>query len=180
MKYLIAAASVAVLAAAAPALAQQQTIAKTGVYANLGYANMGADDVNLDAIQGRLGYRFNDYVGVEGEVAGGLDHKKVDVAPGLDARVKLDHQEAIYGVGFLPLSPQWDLLGRVGYGHTKVGGSVDGFDVTDKGDSWNFGAGAQYHIDPFNGIRADYTREEFQGHDAGHSDVWSVAYTRGF
>jgi len=180
MKSLIAAASVAVLASAAPAFAQDTASPHTGVYANLGYTNFSGDDIDLGAIQGRLGYRLNNWLGVEGELAGGVKNDKVNIAPGVDAKVKLDHQEAIYGVGFLPLTPQWDLIGRVGYGHTKATGSAGGIDVSDSGDSWNFGAGAQYHIDGFNGIRADYTREEFQGHDAGHSDVWSVAYSRRF
>src|ERR1700742_1102660 len=126
MKSLIAAASVVVFAAATPAFAQFQPTAKTGAYVNLGYTNFGIGDANIDAIQGRLGYRFNDYLGVEGEFAGGLDHDKVAIAPGLDARVKLDHQEAIYGVGFLPITPQFDLLGRVGYGHSKLSTSVAG------------------------------------------------------
>ena len=180
MKFLIAAASVAVVAAAAPAFAQDQITVKPGVYVNLGYANFGGSGVDLDAIQGRLGYRVNNWFGVEGEVAGGLGRDKVNVAPGVDAKVKLDHQEAIYGVGFLPVTPQFELLGRVGYGHTKTSGSVDGYDVTDRGDSWNFGGGGQYHFDGVNGIRADYTREEFQSHDGGHANVWSVAYSRKF
>src|SRR5262249_52354822 len=96
MKFLIAAASVSVIAISAPAFAQMQPTANTGVYANLGYSNFGIGDADISAIQGRLGYRFNDYVGVEGEVAGGLAKDKVGVAPGVDAKVKLDHQEAIY------------------------------------------------------------------------------------
>lgn len=180
MKILIAAASVAVIAAATPALAQIQPTANTGVYANLGYANVGIGDANIDAIQGRLGYRFNDFLGVEGEVAGGLGHDKVGVAPGVDAKVKLDHQEAIYGVGFLPITPQFDLLGRVGYGHSKISTSVAGLHDSDGEDSWNFGGGAQYTFDGHNGIRGEYTRQEYQGHDAGHADVWSVGYNRKF
>ena len=180
MKFLIAAASIAVAAVSAPAFAQVQPTANTGVYGNLGYSNFGIGDANINAIQGRLGYRFNDYVGVEGEVAGGLDKDKVAVAPGVDAKVKLDHEEAIYGVGFVPLSPQFDLLGRVGYGHTKTTISLGGVSASDGQDSWNFGGGAQYKLDAHNGVRAEYTRQEFQGHDAGHADVWSVGYNRKF
>jgi outer membrane immunogenic protein len=180
MKTLIAAASVAVLAAAAPAFAQVQPTANTGAYANLGYTNFGIGDANIDAIQGRLGYRFNDYLGVEGEFAGGLDHDKVAIAPGVDAKVKLDHQEAIYGVGFLPITPQFDLLGRVGYGHSKTTTTLAGIHDSDGEDSWNFGGGGQYTFDGHNGIRAEYTRQEYQGHDAGHADVWSVGYNRKF
>jgi opacity protein-like surface antigen len=182
MKFLIAAASVAVVAVAAPAFAQIQPTANTGAYGNLGYSNFGIGDANVNAIQGRLGYRFNDYIGVEGEVAAGLNKDKVNIAPGVDAKVKLNHEEAIYGVGFLPLSPRFDLLGRVGYGHSKISTSIPGAGIkgSDGEDSWNFGGGAQYRLDPHNGIRAEYTRQEFQGHDAGHADVWSVGYNRKF
>jgi outer membrane immunogenic protein len=179
MKSLIAVASVAVAAIAAPAFAQDQAAPLTGVYANLGYAHSSPGDADLDAIQGRLGYRVNNWFGVEGELAGGLGSDKVNVAPGVDAKVKLRHQEAIYGVGFLPLTPQWDLIGRVGYGNTKIRASAPGVSASGNEQSWNFGAGAQYNLDGVNGIRADYTRCEFEGGD-GHADVWAVAYNRKF
>lgn len=178
MKSLFAAASVAVIAIAAPAFAQDAYAPNTGAYANLGYTNFDGSDVNLDSIQGRLGYRFNNYLGVEGELAGGLGSDKTSTSLG-DVKTKLKHQEAIYGVGFLPVSPQWDLIGRVGYGNTKIRTKVAGFSGSDNEQSWNFGVGAQYHFDGKNGIRADYTRHEYED-DAGHANVWSVAYSRRF
>lgn len=179
MKALFAAASLSVIAIAAPAFAQDATSPNTGVYGNLGYANFGQSDLDLDAVQGRLGYRFNNYLGVEGELATGLGNDSMSIAPGVDAKTKLKHQEAIYGVGFLPLTPQLDLIGRVGYGNTKVRTKVAGISDSDNEQSWNFGAGAQYHFDGKNGIRADYTRQEYED-DAGHADVWSIGYNRRF
>jgi outer membrane immunogenic protein len=192
MKSLFAAAAVTVLVSAVPAIASAQT-ANTGVYGTLGYADAHGSDVDLGTIQGRLGYRFNDWLGVEGEVAGGVKSDDVSTTVGtstVTGKAKIDHQEAIYGVGFLPLSPNWDLLGRVGYGNTKVkvsdltvtgpGGTVSNLSGSASGDSWNFGVGAQYHWDGKNGIRADYTREEFRDNGAGHADVWAVAYSRKF
>jgi len=180
MKSLMAAASVAVIGMSLPVVSHAQTAPLTGVYGNLGYSDAHSSGVDLGAIQGRLGYRANNWLGVEGELAGGVKSDKVTVAPGVDAKVKLKHEEAIYGVGFLPVAPNWDLLARVGYGHTKASASASGVSVSDSGDSWNLGAGAQYHFDGVNGIRADYTRQEFQGHSAGHADVWSLAYSRRF
>jgi opacity protein-like surface antigen len=179
MKSLIAAASTAAVALAAPMFAHAQDASHVGLYGTLGYDNTHGDDVDLGAIQGRLGWRATPNLGVEGEFAAGVKNDKVTVAPGVDAKVKLDHQEAIYGVGFLPMTPQWDLLGRVGYGHSKISASALGNTVEGDGDSWNFGVGAQYHLDPNNGVRADYTREEFVSGD-GHADVWSIAYARHF
>lgn len=180
MKSLMTAASLAVIAVAAPAVVHAQTAPVTGFYGNLGYSNTDGSGVDLGAIQGRLGYRANNWLGVEGEVAAGIDHDKVNVAPGVDAKVKLKHQEALYGVGFVPVTPNLDLLARVGYGHSKATASVAGTRVSDSGDSWNFGAGAQYHLDGKNGVRADYTRQEFQRSGGGHANVWSVAYSRRF
>ena len=180
MKAFLAAASAAALASLAPVMAHAQDAAPaTGLYANLGYANTHADGVNLGAIGGRLGYRFNNYVGVEGELAGGVKGDRVDVG-GLSADVKLKHAEAIYAVGFLPIAPRWDVLGRVGYGNTSLEASALGASASDDGDSWNFGVGTQYHWDGVNGVRADYTRQEFRGDNGGSADVWSLAYSRKF
>jgi hypothetical protein len=174
------AASLAALTALFPAVASAQA-ANTGTtfYGTLGYADTSLDHVNLGSIQGRIGARFGQHFGVEGEVAGGVKSDTVNVA-GTDVKVKLDHQEAIYGVGFLPISPNIDLLARVGYGNTHVKASALGSSYSDSGDSWNYGVGGQYHFDAVNGVRADYTRQEFTGSNAGHADVWSVAYTRRF
>ncbi|WP_372786370.1 porin family protein [Phenylobacterium sp.] len=180
MKALITAASALALAALLPAAASAQTAATSGTtfYGTLGYADTDLDHVNLGAIQGRLGARFGQYFGVEGELSGGVKDDKVNVG-GTDVKVKLDHQEAIYGVGFLPISPNFDLLARVGYGHSQGSGSVPGVTATAKGDSWNYGVGGQYTFDGQNGVRVDYTREAFQ-HNNGDANVWSVAYVRKF
>jgi len=195
MKSLIAAASVAVLAAAVPALAQAQTdTVAPGAYGTLGYADAHTSGVDLGAIEGRLGYRFNNWLGVEGELAGGVkDEKRSDTfgtAGTVNTKIKLQNEEAIYGVGFLPISPNFDLLARVGYGDTRikatatatggVGTLPASASQSAHGGSWNFGAGAQYFFDGKNGLRGDYTRQEFTGSNSGHADVWSIAYSRRF
>jgi hypothetical protein len=178
MKALLIAASAAAVAALAPAAASAQ-IAYPTFYGTLGYDDTSLDHIDLGAIQGRLGARFGRYFGVEGEVAGGVKSDKVNVN-GTEVKVKLDHQEAIYGIGFLPLSPNFDLLARIGYGHTEGSGSVQGVSASAHGDSWNYGVGGQYSFDGVNGVRADYTRESFRGSGSGDANVWSVAYVRKF
>src|SRR6185437_11403576 len=176
MKSLIAAASVAVLAAAVPALAQAQTdTVAPGAYGTLGYANAHTSGVDLGAIEGRLGYRFNNWLGVEGELAGGVkDDKSTQTFTGgtVTSKIKLQNEEAIYGVGFLPISPNFDLLARIGYGDTRIKASATATGTgvvpvsasqSAHGGSWNFGAGAQYFLDGKNGLRGDYTRQEFTG-----------------
>lgn len=180
MKALITATAAAALAALLPAAALAQT-ANTGTtfYGTLGYADTDLSGVNLGAIQGRIGARFGQYFGVEGELSGGVKSDNVNVG-GTDVKVKLNSQEAIYGVGFLPLSPNFDLLARVGYGHSEGSGSVAGVSATAKGDSWNYGVGGQYTFDDKNGVRLDYTRESFTQHGSDDANVWSIAYLRKF
>jgi len=179
MKFILTAVSAAAALCALSGVAQAQTAAPTGVYGTLGYADAHSDGVDLGVLQGRLGYRIMPYAGVEGEGAFGVKNDDISAA-GVTGRAKLDHEVAIYGVGFLPLSDKADLLARVGYGDTKVKVSALGQSASADGNSWNFGVGGQYHFDGKNGVRLDYTRQEFTKDDAGHADVYSVAYTRRF
>lgn len=183
-KALIAAASLAAIAAVIPAASQAQEAAASnvGAYVNLGLAHADAGTPNYEILGARLGYRFTPYLGVEGELATGLQgytFRDVGGTPGLDVKTKVEHQAAAYGVGFLPLSPNTDLFARVGYGTTKIKGKALGTSVADDGESWNFGVGAQHYFDGLNGIRVDYTRQEFT-HGNGDADVFGVAYTRKF
>lgn len=182
MKLLITAASAMALAALIPAAASAQT-ANTGTsfYGTLGYADSNTDHLNLGTIQGRLGARFGQYFGVEGELGAGVTNDKTTVQ-GVNIKAKIQHQEAIYGVGFLPLSANFDLLARIGYGETRAKASASAFNVADSasGNSWNYGVGGQYRFDDHNGIRADYTREEYTGSNGGAANVYAIAYVRKF
>ncbi|HWA63340.1 MAG TPA: porin family protein [Caulobacteraceae bacterium] len=182
MKALVIAASVAALPLAAiPVAAAAQsasTFSPVTVYGALGYAGSSTDGADLGAIQGRLGARFGEYVGVEGELAGGVKNDHVNIG-GTDTSIHLRHQEAAYGVGFVPITPKLDLIGRVGYGHSDIKASGPGYSVSGGADSWNYGAGAQYFVDNNNGVRVDYTRHSFLHSDAA-ADVWSLGYVRKF
>ncbi|MCR5880014.1 porin family protein [Phenylobacterium sp. J367] len=180
MKILLAAASAAAMAFVVPAIAQAQTAATTGVYGGVGYAAVDADDVNLGALQGRLGYRFSPWLGVEGEAAFGVKDDDIDIGVGTDAKVELKHQLAAYAVGFAPLSENTDLIARIGYGTSKIKAAAAGVSASEDGDSFNFGVGAQHHFDGQNGVRVDWTRHDFRDDGAGHADVWSIGYTRKF
>ena len=189
----IAAASVALSAIAAPVFAQPaapppssygQWYVPTGFYGNLGYSNLDTANgpgVDLSSVTGRLGARFGRYLGVEGELSGGVgsDTNQVD---GDQVRSHLQEQYAGYVVGFLPVAPMLDLLARVCYGGQQY--SVKDQTLDEKQDyhydSVNYGAGAQYSFDGQNGVRVDYTRYDAQGRDNPDSNVWSVAYVRKF
>ena len=160
---MITAAAAALTMAAVPAVSQAQE-----VYGTVGYANVDADGPTLGAIQGRLGYKFNPYVGVEGEAAFGVSG---DTTSGVD--VDLKHEVGAYVVGFVPVSPKADLFARVGYSSTSFDTSVGDVD----GDGVAYGFGGQYHFTDKDGVRLDWTRHDY---DAGNADVWAVAYTRKF
>lgn len=172
---LIAAASSVLALAATPVAAQEAT--SPTFYGNLGYSIVdGASDVTLGAATARVGGRFHRYFGVEAEGALGVDSDKSTVA-GVPVKVKLKHSIAGYAVGFLPVSPNFDLFIRGGYGSSKLSASALGVTVSDSDDSWNYGLGGQYSFDGKNGVRADYTRHDFDG---SHANVWSVSYVRNF
>jgi len=191
MKVFTIAAGAAVLVSALPfaASAQEGKVAR-GVYANIGYADSRTRDLDLGTVFGRVGYRFSNWFGVEGEIAGGVNGDRVthDVSPiGLPPATfaaRISSQEALYGVGFWPVAANWDVIGRVGYGHTRAkitqSGEIFFLRRSVDEDSWNYGVGAQYHWDGRNGVRADYTRQEFNGRELDHADVWSIAYSRRF
>ena len=171
--FTVAAAAVAI--SAVPAAAQDwRSPTWTG---SISYANVGADDadVDLDAVTARVGARFTPYFGAEGELSTGLGDETV--APGVD--VGLSYDAAIYGVGYVPINSNLELFGRLGYGTTELDASGPGGTITGDNDSWNYGAGANYFFDGVNGVRGDYTRREFQN-DGGSADVWSIGYVRRF
>jgi hypothetical protein len=178
MKFSVLAATAAAsaLAFAMPAAAQDEAV--TGAYGNLGYSFVdGGDSAQFGAVGARIGYRFHTYFGAEAEGAIGVDGDRATFGA-VTIKTELKHSVAAYGVGFLPVSPNFDLLARVGYGSSKVKASSAGVSSSDSDDSWNYGVGAQYLFDGANGVRADYTRHDF-GHGAD-SDVWTVAYVRKF
>lgn len=178
----LAAAAVA-LAAAVPATGQAQTTETTSFYGSLGYSQTDLDGLKLGAITGRLGARFGPYLGVEGEGGFGVNDDRLAAATigGMPFDVELKSTFAAYAVGYLPVSPNADLYARLGYGTTRIRGSVGGtgsLSMTDGDESWNYGVGGQYFFDGKNGVRADYTRHEFaRGDDA---NTWSVGYVRKF
>lgn len=176
-KIVLATALSALTLAAAPAFAQSATSALTG-YANLGYTHIDPNGVDLNTLGGRIGARYGSYFGVEGEASFGIGDHSTDVA-GFTGTDKLAHSVAGYAVGFYPVTPRFDLLARVGYGNTHFNQTVSGVSDTISRDSINYGAGAQYFFTSHDGIRAEYTRNDYRD-DGGHANVWGVSYVRKF
>ena len=133
---------------------------------------------SVGAVTGRVGWKSDSFFGVEGEVSKGVKDDSTTVA-GVTTSTDLDYQYAGYVTGTVPVTPNLDIIGRVGYGQTKIENTTAGVSSDDKADSINYGVGAQYSWGA-NGIRGDYTRHDYRGSGAGEADAWSVAYVRKF
>ena len=162
MRTLMIAASAAVLSLAAVSTAQAQA------YGTIGYAGVEADDANLGALQGRLGYKFNPYLAIEGEAAFGISD---DTVSGVD--VELKHEVGVFGVVIAPLSPSFDLFARAGYSGATFDTTLGEADT----DGFAYGVGGQYNVTEKDGVRLDWTRHD---HDDVEADVWSIGYSRKF
>ena len=179
MKTLIlAAATLAVIGAAAPALAQP-VLGGVSAYGTLGVGDVNTDSVNNGAVTGRLGARFGPYIGVEGELSGGFSSDRTNIG-GARSDVSLRDQYAAYAVGFLPVMPNADLLARIGYGASDLhvtqpmNTAFNRYETT-----WNAGVGGQYFFSGANGVRVDYTRETADRSDLD-ANVFSAANVRKF
>jgi outer membrane immunogenic protein len=180
MKLLFAAAAVM----AAMAGAAQAQVAQPGLYGSLGYERK--TDSDLSAVQLRLGSRFGSYLGVEGELGLGVDPNTVVfpfITPALQIKNQLRHEAAAYVVGYYPVTANFDVFARLGYGTTALKRTfmlAPDIDVNKfNAESVNYGVGGQYFLDGKNGVRVDYTRQDYNK-GIRTDDTWSVGYTRRF
>jgi hypothetical protein len=192
MKVMLAAASALTLfAVAAPAMAQ--SLGEVRPYGSIGYTQYRIDEVENDfdvesseidfgAVTGRFGGKFNPYLGAEGEIQVGVNDAE-ETSQGFTVSAGINYAASVYAVGFVPLSPNADLLARVGVGVTEVEAEASGFgqsaSETRSGATLAYGVGGQYFFDGVNGVRADYTR--FDGEDdSAEADSVSINYVRKF
>lgn len=172
-KILLAAAAVSAIAA--PAMAQ--SVSSPSYYGTLGYSHLDNSDGNLGAVTGRLGARLSPNFAVEGEASFGVRDDDIAVA-GVPVKVEHNYDAAVYAVGILPVTPEFELFGRLGYGTTELEAKAAGVTARGDSESWNYGLGGQWSPDGQNGIRGDWTRRDFR--DGGEADVWSLSYVRKF
>ena len=186
MKSLVAFAALAAVAAiAAPASAQTLPayLAPVSYNAGIGYTGVQTSGADLGAITLRAGADFGKYFGVEGEGSFGVNDQNGSIGS-VATKLHLNDQYAAYGVARYPLLPNANIFGRVGYGHSDIKGTASLNNVSASQtvglDSVNYGAGAEYFFDGKNGVRAEYTRFDFQSHGAQDADTWTVSYVRKF
>ncbi|MBI1359221.1 MAG: outer membrane beta-barrel protein [Alphaproteobacteria bacterium] len=156
MKLKLALAAATMLCAPALMSAQAQ---EANVYLNGGYTQFDGKGADPGALTGRVGVGFGKYFAVEGEGSVGI-HK--------DSGVKLDSEIGAYGVAKLPIGQRFDIFARAGAARTDFspGGDDSGF---------AYGAGGDFFFTDHDGIRADWTR-----HDYNDLDSYSLAYVRRF
>lgn len=161
---------------AAPAMAQ--SVSNPQWTGSLGYTHLDANDGSLGAVTGRVGAKMSRYFGVEGEASVGVKDEDV-VIGGVAGTLEHDYDAAIYGVANVPVSQNLELFGRLGYGTTSIKADVAGVTAEQDGESINYGAGANWFFDSQNGVRADWTRRDFQD-DGGEVDTYGLSYVRRF
>jgi hypothetical protein len=195
MKSLVVFASAAAaMACAMPAAAQVGSEPEhLGAYGELGYTGGDIHGASQNVITGRLGWRFNRFLGAEGELGVGLSTGDRTFGAGTPAQtnvgIKQKTQEAAYAVGYLPLSPRADVFARAGYGWAQYSVNPAGAaDYNAHTDGFRYGLGGQYFLDGQNGLRVDWTHYDVQslhdpvgyfGGDKG-SNLWAVAFTHRF
>ena len=146
-------------------------------YARETYSPTGFQSLGFNAIVVRGGAQFNQNWGVEMEGGFGLGTDTIHPG-GVAVTTKLNYQLDIYGVGYLPVAKNVDLVARVGYGRTDT--NVSGGGVSGTAD--DFGAAAGVGVRAFpgggkNGFRVDYTHF-FTNHLAGNT--FGATYVRKF
>jgi OmpA-OmpF porin, OOP family len=127
-----------------------------GLYAG---ANLGIGKPNINTPNGTdksssavggmvLGYKFNKYLGVEGEYTG-----IGEVTDKLKGSAKGD-AASLSAIGFLPLNDAFNLYGKLGVAHTKTKVSSNLAPMNDATrNSVTYGLGGEYNFDKNIGMR---------------------------
>jgi outer membrane immunogenic protein len=162
---------------AAPAMAQSFNDPQwTG---SVGYTHLDSGDESLGAVTGRVGAKVSRYLGVEGEASFGVKDEDITIG-GVGGTVEHEYDAALYAVGTVPVSPNFELFGRVGYGTTSLKADIAGVSASEDGESLNYGAGANWFFDGQNGLRADWTRRDFTDDQGGEIDTYGLSFVRRF
>lgn len=170
----------------------------SGGYANIGISQLSADldlnDLDLQGnavdlgeetakivmINGRVGYRLNKYLAIEGDGGFGIGGDSfrrqvpVQVPPlgtvnvDVDADLDVKNYFGIFARGILQVDDQFDIFIRAGYGGAKTEAAAVGstallpgvtasIEESQSVDDIAYGIGAEYRINDRHGIRADFS-----------------------
>ena len=154
--------------------------------------DLGNQSPDINMLTGRLGYRINSFIVLEGEAGfglGGDDFSQAvpvtvaGTAVNVDTTVGLDVKN--YYAGFaraiLPLSDDFDVFIRGGYGSVKAeadvlasaAGLTASASASESVDGFAYGIGGQYNFSAKDGVRLDYSQID-------EASILSVSYARRF
>ena len=182
MKLTIIAAALAVaaplaVASAAHADGEPTTTLEIG-YTRADFRVTGASDFGVNTVEVRGGIQANKHWGVEMEAGFGAGDTTIHAGGGTGT-VRQDWQVAIYGVGYLPVNKDADIIGRIGYGRTQL--NISGPGGSGAGQANGATAGVGFRMFPGggkNGFRVDYTHYFY---NAGTTaDAFGATYVRKF
>lgn len=175
---IIAATSALAVTAFASAASAQDTSGNADVGRVYGSVGVQGQDNhktnnNLGSVNARVGTKITPHFGVEGDAAFGTNK---DTTSAGDYR--LTNKVGVYGVGYLPVSSNVDLLGRVGVSDTDLKAPASAGKL-EQGTAVDYGVGAQYHFNGDYAARVDYTKSDFQNHK-GTTGTTSVSLIKKF
>ncbi len=132
-------------------------VSDSGFYVGIAYSIIGsditniADDIDLDmgAVMLDAGYKFNDYIAVEGRYWIGVDEDCLS----FDALETDTDAWGIYIKPMYPVTDSFDIYGLLGYGSAALNDAIT-FDADVEGISW--GVGASYSFTDSISIFVDY------------------------
>jgi opacity protein-like surface antigen len=141
--------------------AQAQTYGEIGYTPITTNSNEGGDSFKSSptALRGILGYEFNPNLAIEGMAAFGLSNSdfKVNGVSATGTKVKIDNAVGIYLKPKTKLNDKVEIFGRVGYVHIQGTTSLVGYgSETNTENSFSFGAGFSYAINPTTSLNVDY------------------------
>jgi len=193
------------IATAATGLAATAQAQESGVYLEGGYQYLdikpdGADSgVDTNGIGVRAGYKFNNYLSLEGELATGIDDGEFDYNVDEDefnfddnndgdlndviaasGDVGLNYLTGLYGKAEVPLTERLGAYARAGYAYVDLDASVmtpggQSINVEDSADGPAVGVGLDFDLTDKLYLKGDYTYYSFD-----HTDTSGVLLGVGY
>lgn len=161
----IVAASAAVVALSAGAIAQDSTI-------SLGVERADFDGVSLDSVAFRGAHFFNETFGIEGQLNIGVGDDTVRFL-GTDVDVSQNWGAGVFAVARTG-GEGFNLLGRLGYVHADIEADVAGFSASEDDGALAAGVAAEWYLDGRNGVRLDYTYADYDD----SVSIFGISYVR--
>lgn len=141
--------------------AQAQTYGEIGYTATTAKTNVDGDGIKASpsAIRGIFGYELNPNLAIEGMVAFGMSDATVKFngqsVPGV--KMEIDNAIGLYIKPKTKLNDSVEVFARAGFARVKGTVSATGYgSETDSENSFSYGAGMSYAINPTTALNVDY------------------------